>query len=164
MNNNLIDEFVEVWGAMGSAWGINNSVARVHGLLIVSDRPWCLDEIVERLHISKSNASTSLKELRSWNVVRKVLKPGERREFFACEPNAWEMLFNILRERKRREFDPIHAGVAETFDKAKEDPSGIALDRLGQLKAMLDTFDRAANAALSNEAKVRSIISMFAGG
>jgi DNA-binding transcriptional regulator GbsR (MarR family) len=164
MNDKLIDEFVDVWGAMGSVWGINNSVARVHGLLIVSERSWCIDEMVERLHISKSNVSTSLKELRSWNVIRKVFKPGDRREFYVCEPNAWEMLFNILRERKRREFDPIHAGVADTYDKAKKNPSGIAIDRLEDMKKILDMFDKAANMALENEAQVRVMLRMFGGG
>ena len=60
MNEQLVDQFIETWGAMGSSWGINNSVARIHGLLIVTDRAWCIDEIVERLQISKSNVSTSL--------------------------------------------------------------------------------------------------------
>jgi len=161
MNDILVDEFVEVWGAMGSVWGINNSVARVHGLLIVTERPWCIDEMVERLQISKSNVSTSLKELRSWNVIRKVFKPGDRREFYVCEPNTWDMLFNILRERKRREFDPIHAGVAETFEKAKSAPDGIAVERLEQMKRMLDMFDKAANMALGNEAQVRAMLAMF---
>jgi len=161
MNEKLIDDFIETWGAMGSAWGINNSVARVHGLLIITDRAWCIDEIVERLKISKSNVSTSLKELRSWNVIRRTFKPGDRREFYACEPNAWEMLFNIMRQRKKMEFDPVLTGVTETFRKASDDPDGIAVERLGQMKKMLDTFNKLANIALSSETQVKTLISLL---
>lgn len=161
MNNALIDQFIETWGAMGSSWGVNNSVARVHGLLIITDRPWCIDELVERLHISKSNVSTSLKELRSWKVVKKVFLPGDRREFYACEPDAWEMLFNIMRQRKQREFDPILTSIAATCEQAKETPLGIAVDRLAQMKQMLDAFDKLASLALKSEAQVKALVSLF---
>lgn len=163
MNEQLIDQFVETWGAMGSAWGVNNSVARVHGLLIITDRPWCIDEIVERLQISKSNVSTSLKELRTWNVIKKIFQPGDRKEYFICEPNAWEMLFNIMRQRKQREFDPILASVAETYSQAKNDSDGIAVERLKQMKNMLDTFNKLAEMALASESQVKGLISFIIG-
>lgn len=164
MDDRLVDEFVETWGEMGRAWGINASVARVHGLLIITDRPWCIDEMVERLRISKSNVSTSLKELRSWNVVRRVFVANDRREFYVCEPDAWEMLFNIMRERKKREFDPVLARVSEACAKAGRAPSGIAVDRLAQMKKMLDTFDRLAEMALGGEAQMKAMIRLLAGG
>ena len=163
MSQQLVDNFVETWGAMGSSWGVNNSVARIHGLLIITDRAWCIDEIVERLQISKSNVSASLKELRSWNVVRKTLKPGDRKEYFICEPDAWQMLFNIMRQRKQREFDPILAGVSETFSQAKKHPKGIAVHRLKQMKSMLDTFNKLANMALASESQVKGMISFITG-
>ena len=143
---------------MGSAWGVSNSVARVHGLLIITERPWCIDEIVERLQISKSNVSTSLKELRSWNVIKKIFQPGDRKEYFICEPNAWEMLFNIMRQRKQREFDPILASVTKTCVQARDDSNGIAVDRLKQMKSMLDTFNKLANIALASESQVKGMI------
>lgn len=163
MNEQLIDQFVETWGAMGNAWGVNNSVARIHGLLIITDRAWCIDEIVERLQISKSNVSTSLKELRTWNVIKKIFQPGDRKEYFICEPNAWEMLFNIMRQRKQREFDPILASVAETYSQAKNDSDGIAVERLKQMKNMLDTFNKLADMTLASESQVKGMISFITG-
>lgn len=163
MNDAIIDQFVDSWGAMGSFWGINNSVARIHALLIISERPWCLDEISERLRISKSNASTSLKELRSWLVVRKILQPGDRREFYVCEPDAWEMLFNIMRERKRREFDPVLAGVRATLAQAEQHPEGVALDRLRRMEQMMATFDRLGERILTNGDQARALITFVLG-
>jgi DNA-binding transcriptional regulator GbsR (MarR family) len=163
MNESVINQFVETWGHMGSSWGVNNSVARIHGLLIITDRPWCIDEIVERLQISKSNVSTSLKELRSWNVIRKIFQPGDRREYYICEPDAWEMLFNIMRQRKQREFDPILASITESCRQAKDLPNGIALERLLKMKQMLDTFNKLATMALRSEAQVKALASFIAG-
>lgn len=116
--------------AMGSLWGVNTSVARVHGLLIATSGPWCLDEISEKLAISKSNVSMSLKELRTWNVVRRVLVAGERREFWTCQPDVWKMLFSILRERKRREFDPARTAVASALAPTRQERSGIPRDMM----------------------------------
>jgi DNA-binding transcriptional regulator GbsR (MarR family) len=159
----VIDRFVEAWGTMGSFWGVNRSVARVHALLLASSHPWTLDEISERLQISKGNASVSLKELRSWSVVSRSFKPGERKEFFACEPDAWQMFFSIVRERKRREFDPILASVREAMALAGETPRKIDINRLTQLEQMLATFDSLAARLLSSEERAKALIGLFEG-
>ena len=71
MKDEIIDRFVESWGEMGTVWGLNSSMARVHALLIVSEEPLSLDFISKRLKISRGNASMSLKELRAWGVVHR---------------------------------------------------------------------------------------------
>lgn len=163
LESEIIDRFVEAWGAMGSLWGVSTSVARVHGLLIASDRAWCLDEIGRRLAISKSNVSTSLQELRNWGVVRRVHKQGERREFYVCEPDVWKMLFSIMRERKKREFDPLVANIRETLESARLSPDGMALDRLGEMEQMLAAFEVLATRLLAGETQAKAVLSFFAG-
>lgn len=161
MDTAIVDRFVDSWGSMGSLWGVNASVARVHGLLIATETPWCLDDIAQRLGISKSNVSTSLKELRNWNVIRKTFLAGDRREFYVCEPDVWKMLFCIMRERKKREFDPVVANIQEALESAKDSPDGIALERLKQMEQMLATFDSLAVKLLSSESQARTVISFF---
>ena len=161
MEKEIIERFVDSWGAMGSLWGVNTSVARVHGLLIASDRAWCLDEISQQLSISKSNVSTSLKELRSWGVIRKTFQQGDRREFYVCEPDVWKMLFSIMRERKKREFDPVVTNIKEALEGAAKFPDGVALERLKQMEQMLATFDLLATKLLSSESQARAVISFF---
>ncbi len=163
MASDAIGQFVDSWGAMGSLWGVNRSVARVHGLLIASDRPWSLDEISETLAVSKSNVSGCLKELRSWGVVRRTVRPGDRREFYASEPDVWKMLFSIMRERKKREFDATLASIRQAVTAASGKPRGVALERLKRMEEMLSTFDRLAERLLGGEAQARSLISFFLG-
>lgn len=158
-----IRAFVELWGTMGSIWGINTSVARVHALLLASDGSFTLDEIAEALGIAKSNASTCLKELRGWGVVKKVASPGERKERFACEPDVWAMLFNIARERKRREFEPALRAVQETLSKVDGGAPGVASERLHQLESVFATMDEVAERALQNEGTARAFLAFLGG-
>jgi DNA-binding transcriptional regulator GbsR (MarR family) len=163
METSTINQFIDSWGSMGSSWGVNRSVARVHGLLIVSDRPWCPDEIADYLQLSKGNVRTCLKELLAWNVIQKVVMPGDRREFYSCVSSVWEMIFSILRERKKKEFDPLVASVTQAHAETAKNTEGIDVERLAQMKQMLDTFDSIAEKMLSNETVARALISLLAG-
>jgi DNA-binding transcriptional regulator GbsR (MarR family) len=100
------DEFVAQWGALGTQWGINRTMAQIHALLFISTGPLSTDEVMEKLEISRGNAHTNLKELVAWGLVRTVLKKGERKEFFEAEKDVWQMFTIIARERKRREIEP----------------------------------------------------------
>ena len=65
-------KFILHWGEMGQAWGINRTMAQVHALLFVSPEPLDAEQISQLLDVSRSNVSTSLKELTTWGVVKKV--------------------------------------------------------------------------------------------
>jgi len=103
------DAFVSQWGAMGSAWGINRTMAQIHALLFTSAEPMSTDEVMEELKISRGNAHSNLRELTGWGLVRSVIRKGERKEFFEAEKDVWQMFCIIARERKRREITPALA-------------------------------------------------------
>lgn len=109
----VAERFVRHWGEMGTRWGINRSVAQIHALLYISPEPLNADELTAQLQIARSNVSTSLKELQGWGLVRVVHKPRDRREYFECTKDVWEMFQTILDERKRREIDPTIAILRE---------------------------------------------------
>ena len=56
-------KFIVHWGEMGQAWGINRTMAQIHALLFVSPEPLDAEQISTLLDVSRSNISTSLKEL-----------------------------------------------------------------------------------------------------
>lgn len=103
------EEFVTQWGALGTQWGINRTMAQIHALLMTAPAPLTTDEVMEELHISRGNAHTNLKELVAWGLVRIVAKKGERKEFFEAEKDVWQIFATVTRERKRREIDPAMA-------------------------------------------------------
>jgi DNA-binding transcriptional regulator GbsR (MarR family) len=101
------DLFIRRWGEMGQTWGINRTMAEIHALLYIVGGPLCTDDVMERLHISRGNASMSLRALCDWAIVRRLHRRGERREYFESLTDVWDMFRLIAAERKRREMDPV---------------------------------------------------------
>lgn len=118
------DEFISQWGALGTSWGISRTMAQVHALLMISPEPLSTDDCMTELQISRGNAHTNLKELVGWGLIKIVIKKGERKEFFEAEKDVWKVFTIVLRERKRREVDPILGLLKD----CKERSSGVTTD------------------------------------
>lgn len=150
------ERFIALWGEMGSAWGIPRTMAECHALLYIVGEPLNTDEVIERLHISRGNASMTLRTLVEWGLVGRVHNRGDRREYFRAEQDVWRLFATIVRERKRREFDPLRQALegcraltepdAGAKARRRVDPEAAALeDHHRRLDAMLElvrTLDR----------------------
>jgi DNA-binding transcriptional regulator GbsR (MarR family) len=125
---------------MGTRWGINRTVAQVHALLFLSPKPLPADEIAAALDIARSNASTSLRELQHWGIVRVVHVAGDRRDHFESMKDVFEMFRVIARERKKREIDPTTAMLAGCLAEAKKakPPDSHTRERLADLLSFFE--------------------------
>lgn len=134
-----IRRFILHWGDMGGQWGVNRSVAQIHALLLVSDRPLNAEEIAETLGIARSNVSNSVKELLTWSLIRRAPVAGDRRDHFEAESDMWEMVSRIVAMRKARELDPAARVLDACLTDAKEDPNatGAAVQRLSDLQELI---------------------------
>lgn len=100
-------QFIHSWGVLGSQWGINRTMAQVHSLLLVASKPLSTDEIMEELSISRGNANMNIRDLMEWQLVDKVIVPGDRKEYFNAEKDIWKVATRIMYQRKKRELDPM---------------------------------------------------------
>lgn len=100
-------QFISSWGAFGTHWGINRTMAQIHALLLVSPEPLTQDDIMEELDISRGNTNMNIRELINWGLVERVLLPGERKEYFTAEKDIWKVVKLIVKERKKRELEPM---------------------------------------------------------
>jgi DNA-binding transcriptional regulator GbsR (MarR family) len=100
-------QFIGSWGAFGTHWGINRTMAQIHALLLVSPDPLTQDDLMQELNISRGNANMNIRELINWGLVERVLLPGERKEYFVAEKDIWKVVKQIVKERKKRELEPM---------------------------------------------------------
>lgn len=136
------DQFILEWGRMSSSWGINRTMAQIHALLFTSGGPLTVDEIMERLQISRGNASMSLRDLMDWGIVRRFRKPGERRDTYVSDTDPILMFARVVRERKRRELDPTVGAIRECIGRlpTETDDSDIEVFR-ARLEGLVEIFN-----------------------
>lgn len=107
-------------------------MAQIHALLLVSPDPLTQDDIMEELNISRGNTNMNIRELINWGLVERVLLPGERKEFFTAEKDIWKVVKQIVKERKKRELEPM----LQLLDRLEE-VEGDKKDK--QVKTFIDT-------------------------
>lgn len=113
------DRFVAAWGRMAGAWGISRTMAEVYALLHIAGRPMCTDDVMARLQISRGNASMSLRSLQDWGIVTLETRRGDHKDYkkyFSAEQDVWALFRAIVRERMKREVEPLLASLYEIRD------------------------------------------------
>ena len=134
------ERFVLHWGEMATRWGVNRTVAQIHALLYLAGRPLNAEDIAAELKVARSNVSTSLRELQNWNLVKVTHLAGDRRDHFETAQDPWELLRILVKERKKREFDPTVAflrSCVESKEFAKEGPQ--TQKRLRETLALMES-------------------------
>ncbi len=134
-------KFLLHWGEMGTRWGINRTVAQIHALLFISPKPLHAEDIQHALGVARSNVSSSLKELQSWGIVKRVHVMGDSRDHFESMKDVWEMFRVVLDERKKREIDPTQRVLRECIAEAEmgKDTDAYTQQKLRELADFFDT-------------------------
>lgn len=136
------DQFILEWGRMSSSWGINRTMAQIHALLFVTGVPLEVNEIMDRLQISRGNASMNLRELMDWGIVRRFRRPGDRKDAYYSETDPYQMFARVVRERKRREIDPTADAIREVLTKLPAGSNHSETEALrSRLQGLLEIFD-----------------------
>ncbi len=116
------ESFIQSWGTLGSSWGITRTMAQIHALLLVSPDPLSAEDIMEELQISRGNANMNIRALIDWNLVFKKLKTGERKEYFIAEKDMWQVVRNIIIQRKKKDLEPMLKVLNEIANVEGDDP------------------------------------------
>lgn len=139
------EQFIQTWGTLGSNWGINRTMAQIHALLMISSESLSTEDIMDALKISRGNTNMNIRELISWGLVMKEHKSGERKEYFVAEKDMWEVAQCIIRERKRRELDPMMKAIENLSnvngDKKSEEYKSY-MEIVSEIQGISDNADK----------------------
>lgn len=78
LRQQIIADFAEGY----SNFGLNPLMGRIVGLLIISEDPQSLDDIVEKLEMSKGPISQICRRLKERGLIEKVWIPGDRKDYY----------------------------------------------------------------------------------
>ncbi|MBE7174768.1 MAG: transcriptional regulator [Mucilaginibacter polytrichastri] len=147
-------KFIETWGRLGSEWGINRTMAQVHALLLVSPEAMTTEEIMESLSISRGNANMNIRDLIGWGLIEKQLRPRERKEYFYADKNTWNIARQVVKERRKRELDPVLKALAELAEVKgdKKDPEYQTFNKtVGDINKLAKNIDTTLDTMLKAE-------------
>ncbi len=133
-------KFIGTWGSLGSNWGINKTMAQIHALLLISEIPVCTEDIMDELSISRGNANMNIRALIDWGLVHREVVPGERKDFFTAGKDIWKVALQIIRERRRRELEPVMSILSNMKDINASKGEQAKLDEFNKVIEDLDGF------------------------
>ena len=138
-------------------WGFRKVLGRVWTVLFIGAEAMPAAEIGERLSMSAGATSMALTELQRWGVVKRVWKPGERKEFFEAETDFWRMISKVFNERERLLAVSVRERLERSAKLLREAPTGpLAKTRIDRVERLL-SFVLVAEAALDGFIKSRRV-------
>ena len=169
--DNVEQDFVGLWRSMSTLWGISPTMAEIHGLLYITGAALSMDDIMDRLGISRGNVSMNLAKLAEWGLVRRVHKRGDRRDYYESLSDVWEMFTLVAAQRKRREIDPILNTLRDCRDRLSPESLGGRADnprvqerrrRVHDLLSFLSLVDGLAQRFFESHRGLRAALDLLA--
>lgn len=162
----LDEEFTALWRSMASLWGISPTMAEIHGLLYITGEALTMDDIMERLNISRGNVSMNLGKLVEWNLVQRAHKRGDRRDYYESITDVWEIFTQIAAQRKRREIDPVLSTLHRCEKKLDEVPGeeeavAARQERIRNFLSVLTLMDSLAQRFFESQKGLRQAIDLL---
>jgi DNA-binding transcriptional regulator GbsR (MarR family) len=101
LETQTIDLFIGFFGLLG----LPKSIGELYGLLFFSAQPLAMDDLMQRLNMSKGAASQGLKLLRSFGAVKIVYVAGSRRDYYLAEIELSRFATGFIKEELQPHLD-----------------------------------------------------------
>ncbi|HSM57562.1 MAG TPA: helix-turn-helix domain-containing protein [Candidatus Sulfomarinibacteraceae bacterium] len=155
------DSTVAGLGRLARFFGFSEVMGRLYGTLLLSPTPLSLDELAERLQISKGSVSMNMRSLERWGMAQEVWMRGERKKYYEAEPDLWQVMRNVLNGRERREVGLALEVLDESVEKLKsaedeltpeeKELSEFYLERMDDLQAFFHVAQIALETVLNSQ-------------
>jgi DNA-binding transcriptional regulator GbsR (MarR family) len=133
------EPFVEKLGRFFEAEGAPRTAGRIPGLMLLTPGELALDDIAERLQVSKAGVSTNARRMEVSGVLERCSHPGDRRDYYRVPDGIAARLLDRHLDRIRRLNQLLEEGAATA---AASDP------RIGERFRLLERFQACAAGAL----------------
>lgn len=118
LERQVIDVFVDGVKVLG----LPKSLGEIYGLLFFSPQALSLDDVVNKLKLSKGSASQGLRTLRELGAVREATNQGSRRTLYEADVDLKRLVGGFIREQVRPHIDSGRGKVTKLMKHAaKED-------------------------------------------
>ncbi len=114
-------QVIQVFVDGGKVLGLPRSLGEIYGLLFISPEPLSLDDLVERLGISKGSASQGLRALKGLGAVREIDMENSRRSHFQADIELKRLVGGFIREQVRPHLESGQSKIGRLQEVAGEE-------------------------------------------
>jgi DNA-binding transcriptional regulator GbsR (MarR family) len=109
----FVENIIKSASEFADSIGVGTVVAQIYALLYVSLDVLSLDEISEKLKISKSTVSQNIRILESWDAVKNTFVKGSRKDYYEVNPSIIEIILRRLKNGLSTRLAKVGADVNE---------------------------------------------------
>ncbi|MEQ8170582.1 MAG: winged helix-turn-helix transcriptional regulator [Candidatus Eremiobacterota bacterium] len=145
--------FIEGMASVSSVMNFSDAMGRIYGVLFFSASPLSMDEICEKLSLTKGTVSVYLRELESRNIVRRIWSKKGRKKYYEAEYAPEHLVKHRLKHIGKRNIGDFLETVEEcqamlkTYQESKEGEERITaqllyerLEKIKLLKVGIEKF------------------------
>ena len=146
------DYFIQTAGRFSKSMGLSEIAGQLYGLLYLSDEPISLNEMVERLKISKGSASVNIRALEGWGAAKRVWVKGNRRDHYVADTEISRIVTSRLKFGLERRLSEGNMAIEQVEKMLKTSEkklngsdkklAGIYMQRIKGIKQMAQRLDK----------------------
>ena len=110
------DIFLEKISQLCREFGLNNIMAQLYAVLYFSNKPLPLNEMAERLKISKGSVSVNIRALQRYGVAKKVWFKGTRKDYYEAETDISRVIMDRVKSMTERRLSGIDGLMKSAYD------------------------------------------------
>lgn len=124
-------------------YGLTPSAGRQYGMMFYQNDPLTLDDMTEKLGMSKTSMSTSVKALSDLKLVERAWKKGVRKDLYHATDDWYQSFIDLFSIKWRRSVslhtNAIKKSLAELELLAND--SDISIELLGEVKIDIEKLN-----------------------
>ena len=121
-------QVIQIFVDGGKVLGLPRSIGEIYGLLFISPKPLSLDDLVERLGISKGSASQGLRALKGLGAVQEIDLENSRRVHFQADIELKRLVGGFIREQVRPHLESGQSKVGRLREAAADESNAELRD------------------------------------
>ena len=120
-------------------WGFKEIEGRLWCHILLSNRPLCPQDLINRTGVSKGLVSLSLSRLLEYEVIRLEYIEGRRTQFYQVNENVTKVIKEVLRKREKQMLKDVEKAVKSLKSVPKEMLKDLSFHRIDFLMNLVRT-------------------------
>ena len=132
----LEEESIDYFVSFVQILGLPKSIGQIYGLMFVTTEPLAMDDIIERLEISKGSASQGLATLKGLGAILPIQIEGDRREHFRADLEVSRIVNHFFEENLEPRLENGRERLKRMIKISKDQGDSANDEPLNRLKAL----------------------------